>query len=136
MKRAALALVSLAIATPVFAENAPVWKAFGNAGQSRIYLDAANIKRGKDTVSLWVLYDFDDKQPALTGKTFNSLLTQASIDCPKQMSKILFAGRYSEHMGKGEALDVEKTKPNQKPEPIDPGTVMQAIANQVCKAKE
>jgi hypothetical protein len=126
MKRAlfALPLLLTAASAPALSEN---WRATGSTGGAVGYVDTDSVKRQGDEVRFWTEIRYSEPQSLPAGKLFDRMAALVEIDC---RAKTYRSVRIRANLG-GRLVHQGKI-PNDRPDPVRPGTNIDAQMRAVC----
>ena len=102
-----------------------------NSGET-VYVDPDTIRRKGDLVKMWALYDFKTIQ-AVWDTSFFSRESQREYDCIEERTRRLALTYFSGNMGSGTVVYSDADE--QKWEPVQPGSVGEALRKVACDKK-
>lgn len=132
MTRFMILVLTLLLATSeVYAEWVEVGRTDG--GEMTAYADSGTIRRKGDLVKMWSLLDYKTVQTGI-GVLYLSTNQQNEYDCAEERTRILAFTWFSGNMGKGAAV-YSGFSPENKWEPVSPGSVNKAMWKSACGKK-
>ena len=128
MKKLTL-LILLMASTNVFAE----WTKVNSniAAGLTVYVDLQSIKKKRNKVRMWVLWDFKTIQQSSIGERFLSEVHHNEYDCEEEAYRILNYSMYSGNMVEGNSV-YSSGNLNFEPESIIPGTLNDSSFKAAC----
>ncbi|PTN10970.1 surface-adhesin E family protein [Nitrosomonas aestuarii] len=121
MKKILLIWTLILLSTPVLAE----WTTIGeykndNEDSYTVYADLTSIRKARDRVKMWILFDYKTEQKA-SGTNFLSKKIRRDYDCKEARIRRLAFSLFSWNMEKGELLRAYNQPQNWKR--VVPGTM-------------
>ena len=128
-----LVLLLLMVSTNVFAE----WTRVGSSDAAGItsYVDLGTIKKKKNKVKMWSLYDYDNKTVhEVAGKKYLSVMSRNEYDCEEETSRLLDFHYHSGNMRQGEAV-LSDTNMKEEAQSVTPESMNEELFNIACDKK-
>jgi len=131
MKRLLLILLLLLPSTPALGEWIVIDSPHQSHGLRTIYIDPATIRHDGQFITLSELRDYRWQQGGITGRRFQSSMSQKEFDCPAKRYRILTYTDFVGTMGTSDARNgiVELDAWH----PIEPESINQTLWEMVCR---
>lgn len=102
-----------------------------NLDKMVVYLESDSIRKSKDVISYWVIFDLKNEQ-MYNGKPIKSISSEIRANCNTKKVESVLSTFYKGNMGKGEFLIAEA---NQKYEFEIPPLLLDKYTTLVCSKK-
>jgi hypothetical protein len=102
-----------------------------NLDKMIVYIELDSIKKSKDTISYWLIFDLKNEQ-TYNGKPIKSISSEVRANCTTKKTENVLSTFFKGNMGKGEFLIAE---PNQKYDFEIPSQVLEKYTTLVCNRK-
>lgn len=96
-----------------------------------VYLETDSIRKSKDTISYWLVFDFKAEQ-TYNGKAFKSIASEIKANCSSNKSENALSVFFKGSMGKGEFLLADA---NQKYGFDIPSALLDKYSASICTKK-
>lgn len=123
-------LLQVFLITSLFSANAIAAKTeqIDNLDKMIVYLESDSIRKSKDDISYWVIFDLKNEQ-LYNGKPIKSISSEIRAKCNTKQIDTVLSTFYKGNMGKGEFLIAEA---NQKYEFEIPAQLLGKYTTLVC----
>ena len=94
-----------------------------------VYANPDTIRRKEEIVEMWVLFDFKTIR-TVEDHSYLSILSQEEYDCDGERNRTLTFAEFSGNRGDGKV--VFSNSDEEKWEPVEPGSIAQALWKLAC----